>query len=61
MSSFEPTFVSSQANKFIEMIKECDENYFPKVSDFLSKAFLKFKNLYFKVPFVSKSWYVLGI
>ena len=31
MSSFEPIFVSSQANTFIEMIKECDENYFPKV------------------------------
>jgi hypothetical protein len=31
MSSFDPEFISSIADKLVEMIKECDEEYFSKV------------------------------
>ena len=31
MSSFEPGFVASIASKVVEMIKDCDDEYFPKV------------------------------
>lgn len=31
MSSFEPGFVSSIAPKVVEMIKDCDDEYFSKV------------------------------
>jgi hypothetical protein len=31
MSSFDPNFVSSIAGKVIDMIKDSDDEYFPKV------------------------------
>jgi hypothetical protein len=31
MSSFDPNFVSSIAGKIIDMIKDSDDEYFPKV------------------------------
>ena len=31
MSSLLPEFISSKANRIVEMIKECDDEYFPKV------------------------------
>jgi hypothetical protein len=31
MSSFNPEFVSSIAAKVVNMIKDCDDEYFPKV------------------------------
>ena len=37
MFSFEPSFISAMAPKFIELIKECDDEYFPK--------YLLFRNL----------------
>jgi hypothetical protein len=37
MSSFEPKYVSNSFEKFIEMIKSCNEDYFPK--------YLLFRNL----------------
>ncbi len=30
MSAFEPSYIASMANKFVDMIKQCDEEYFPK-------------------------------
>ncbi len=32
MSSFDPNFVSSIAGKIIDMIKDSDDDYFPKVN-----------------------------
>jgi hypothetical protein len=31
MSSFDPNFISSIAVEMIELIKDCDDDYFPKV------------------------------
>ncbi len=31
MSSLEPSFISSMSDKFVELIKQVDNEYFPKV------------------------------
>ncbi len=30
LSAFEPSYIASMANKFVDMIKQCDEDFFPK-------------------------------
>ena len=58
MFSFDPTFITSIASNLIQMINECDENYFPKVRilsfflvlfdyciDYLILKYLLFRNL----------------
>ena len=50
MSSFEPDFISKIAGKIVEMISDCDEEYFSKVATFYLKIIenyhLNFKSLY---------------
>ena len=31
MSSFDPDFISSMASKVVDMIKDCEDEFFPKV------------------------------
>jgi hypothetical protein len=31
MSSFDPGFISSMASKVVDMIKDCEDEFFPKV------------------------------
>ncbi len=35
MSSFDPGFISSMASKVVDMIKDCEDEFFPKVYNLL--------------------------
>lgn len=61
MSSFEPSFIASIASKIVEMIKESDEEYFPKVYIYLYIFifFSEFKIIpSIKVSTIQESWNV---
>ena len=44
MSSLEPSFISSMSDKFVELIKQVDNEYFPKVKIIVHVYYLKRTN-----------------